>query len=186
MEYESKNLLTKLEYDTLCKYLNHTNIKPKVQINYYFETDNFALKKQGAALRIREKNGHYVLTLKQPYQDGLLETHNKITHDTLQLWLRNEITSIPNIDSKLNELSISRDKIKYGGQLLTERIEVNQFDALIVLDKSKYNHKIDYELEVEASSKEKAEQVLNQLLEMYQIEKKHTPNKIARFYQSLQ
>lgn len=186
MEFESKNLLTKREYDTLCKHLNHTNIKPKNQINYYFETENFALKSKGAALRIREKNGHHVLTLKQPHQAGLLETHESISSESLQLWLNNQTTPVPKIEQQLNALNVNRAELKYGGKLKTERIEVNHLDALIVLDKSKYNHRIDYELEVEANSMEQANQVISQLLAMYHISKRNTPNKVARFYQSLQ
>ncbi|WP_440894919.1 CYTH domain-containing protein [Amphibacillus sp. Q70] len=186
MEYESKNLLTKKEYDILCEHLNHTKIKPKNQINYYFETENFALKDKGAALRIREKNGHHVLTLKQPHQEGLLETHEMISSETLRLWLNNQTTPVPKVERQLNELNVKREELKYGGKLKTKRIEVNYLNTVIVLDKSNYNNRIDYELEVEANSKEQANQVLAELLKTYHISKKNTPNKIARFYQSLE
>src|SRR5699024_2845050 len=122
MEFESKNLLTKKEYQRLNDHLNHTKIKPKTQTNYYFETDNFALKEKGAALRIRVKEGQYYLTLKQPKLDGLLETHESITNETLNLWLANQLTPTPKIDQQLASLDIDRDRIKYGGKLTTERI----------------------------------------------------------------
>ncbi|MCY7706811.1 CYTH domain-containing protein, partial [Bacillus safensis] len=38
----------------------------------------FDIKSQLAALRMREKNGQWVLTLKEPHEIGLLETHQTI------------------------------------------------------------------------------------------------------------
>lgn len=50
-------------------------------MNHYFETPDFSLKEAGSALRIRHKGETYTLTLKQPAEIGLLETHQVVTED---------------------------------------------------------------------------------------------------------
>ena len=185
LEFEAKNLLTKKEYELLCKHLNHTNTEAKIQINYYFETEDFALKNKGAALRIREKDDRYILTLKQPHGEGLLETHEPLSSETMQKWISNQPTLVSKIGKQLQALNVSPGELIYGGNLVTKRIELNQLDALIVLDKSEYNNIVDYELEVEADNIDLAEHVIEHLLNTYHIPKRKTQNKTARFYLSL-
>lgn len=183
MEFEAKNLLTEQEYQLLVAHFNYN--KPKTQINYYFETDDFLLRSKGAALRIRELNSQYVLTLKQPAQDGLLETHVKITEEIKNQWLTGQTVVIPQFKNQLDKLAVNPEKLKYWGNLRTDRIEIEQEDITIVLDKSFYNNTIDYELEIEANSMTRAKDKLNQLLITHQIDRKNTVNKIVRFFQTL-
>lgn len=183
MEFEAKNLLTEQEYELLITHFNQN--KPKTQINHYFETDDFLLKSKGAALRIRELNNQYVLTLKQPEQDGLLETHVMITEEIKNQWLAGQIVVIPQFKNHLDKLGINPENLKYWGNLRTDRIEIEQEQITIVLDKSFYNNTIDYELEIEANSMTIAKDKLNQLLITHQIERKNTVNKIVRFFQTL-
>ena len=182
MEFEAKNLLTEQEYQLLVTHFNHN--KSKTQINYYFETNDFLLKSKGAALRIRELNNQYTLTLKQPEQDGLLETHVKINEEIKNQWLAGKCVVIPQFKSQLDKLGINPEKLKYWGNLRTDRIEIEQEQVTIVLDKSFYNNTIDYELEIEANSMTRAKDKLNQLLMIHQIEQKNTVNKIVRFFQT--
>jgi uncharacterized protein YjbK len=57
-EYESKQLLTSGEYETLLTALNELAIcKEVVQINYYFDDKNFRLCEKGDTLRVRQKSG---------------------------------------------------------------------------------------------------------------------------------
>src|SRR5699024_2293642 len=87
IEIEYKNLLTKQEFDYLLGHFPFPQNSQK-QTNFYFETENFSLKENGAALRIREKDGHYRLTLKEPHPDGLLETHDPLTEAEAMNWLQ--------------------------------------------------------------------------------------------------
>jgi len=182
MEFEAKNLLTKKEYHRLFNHLNHNNIIPKTQTNYYFETADFELKNHGSALRIRETDDRTVVTLKQPKHDGILETHHVINEQTKEKWLNNQITSLPTINHHLKAIDIDHKQLLYWGKLKTIRLELQKDDHLIVLDKSFYNDLIDYELEVEAKTRALAYQIVNKLLDKYQISKKRTPNKIERFF----
>ncbi|MBM7540177.1 CYTH domain-containing protein [Amphibacillus cookii] len=186
IEIECKLLLTEEEYRSLLDYLNCSTVPPKKQINYYFETPHFDLKNKGAALRIRYKDDQFTLTLKQPHPDGLLETHDYLSKKQAENWLNNQPTSTQAIEDQLIELGVHLDQLHYGGALVTERIEIEFRGALVVADMSTYNHKIDYELEVEAQTRQKAEAVMEELINTLSLKTKPTPNKIERFYQSLQ
>ncbi len=70
IEIEFKNIVTKEEFDTLCKSFSIEAFTK--QVNHYFETPDFSLKEAGSALRIRHKGATYTLTLKQPAEIGLL------------------------------------------------------------------------------------------------------------------
>lgn len=185
MEFEAKNMLTEQEYNRVLNYFIQDQAQVQTQINYYFETDDLALRHHGSALRIREKNGQYVITLKQPQADGLLETHVKISAEIKDQWIYEQPTRINQLEVILNQLGIDYQTLKYRGKLKTERIELNDDDITYVLDKSYYNGVVDYEIEVEATSLLQANNKLADFLTKYNIERKTTNNKIARFFQTL-
>ncbi|WP_186575733.1 CYTH domain-containing protein [Aquibacillus kalidii] len=185
IEIEYKNLLTKEEFDQLLTYFELDNTSAILQENHYFETDNFSLKEKGAALRIREKNNLWQLTLKQPHQEGILETHDTLTEAEAKSWINGSILPKPHVAKQLNEMKVDFATLKYGGSLRTYRIELPYKQTTIVLDRSEYNGKTDYELELEAPTKKHGEHVFGELLTALSITKKTTPNKIARFYESL-
>ena len=185
LEIERKNLLTKDEYNRLITGLSLTEVTPENQRNHYFETADFQLKQVGSALRIREKNGAYVLTLKEPQGDGLLETHEPLTKEEAHQLIANNGVIKPTIATRIKALGVSVEALMFGGTLETNRIEVNQDDVLVVLDESHYLGHVDYELEVEGPSLKVTEARLAALLARFSITKKDTPNKIARFYSAL-
>lgn len=185
IEIERKNLLTKSEYDRIYTNYNLRDEKKFKQINHYFETASFDLKDKGAALRIRENGGKYTMTLKEPYQDGLLETHVSLT-ETEAIDFQSGNQPLPKeIDNHLYALGVDPIKLRYGGKLETIRIEKQLDDLLLVLDESRYLGVHDYELEVEGSRVDQVEAFLNEVLTQLSITKKDTPNKIARFYKQL-
>ena len=79
IEIEAKVLLKDEDYAKLAE-----AFKEEVrysQTNYYIDNDKRLLAKEGIALRIREKDGHFELTLKTPLSQGLLEKNENITED---------------------------------------------------------------------------------------------------------
>ena len=56
LEFEKKVLLSEPEYRFL-KENRYRAGKTAVQVNHYYDTDDFALSRQGITCRIREKNG---------------------------------------------------------------------------------------------------------------------------------
>lgn len=185
IEIEFKNLLNEDEYSRLENFFNIKDKEANPHINHYFETENFDLKKKQAALRIREKDNYYQLTLKEPHPEGLLETHDTMSTEEAASWINNNIIPKPQVAVQLNELGIDFAALRYGGTLTTNRKETVYKDTTIVLDYSTYNGQEDFELEVEAYDKTHGEKVFRELLSELNISKKETPNKIQRFYSSL-
>ncbi|MEI3597523.1 MULTISPECIES: CYTH domain-containing protein [unclassified Oceanobacillus] len=185
IEIEFKNLLTKAEFDTLLETFPFPK-EPFKQTNHYFETEDLRLKKQRSALRIREKNGEFTLTLKEPFGDGLLETHDKLTQKEAASWLNGKPVAKANIGKRLEQLGIEFRDLKYFGDLTTERREYENKDTLYVLDYSMYNNQDDYEFELEAKNRAEGEKVFKWVLETNHIPLRQTPNKIERFFMNLQ
>lgn len=183
IEIEFKNLLTKAEYNRLLDALPFPTVG-KTQTNHYFETVDFQLKQKVAALRIREINGVYQLTLKEPYDDGLLETHDQLTSIEASNWFTGKPVAKPHTSHQLDQLGIQIQDLQYWGSLQTERKEFKQDGYIYVLDYSTYHGHYDYELELEVPQKEAGEAHFNELLKQHHIIKRHTPNKIQRFFTS--
>ena len=83
-------------------------------------------------------------------------------------------------------MNIDVHLLKYQASMTTLRNEWQYLDRTIALDQSDYIHTRDYELEVEAPTDETAQETFNQILEHFAIEKRETPNKIARAFAYLQ
>ncbi|WP_047985908.1 CYTH domain-containing protein [Ornithinibacillus californiensis] len=184
IEIEFKNLLTKKEYEFLLTKLPFPN--GQEQINYYFETPDLRLRTLGSALRIRKKKDMYQLTLKQPYQDGLLETHDELTDEEAREWMNGNPIPKEYTTKQLNNMGIEVSDLQYYGSLQTTRREYKEKGIIYVLDHSKYHDQEDYELEIEATDKESGLKAMDTILHTFGIDKKDTPNKIARFFQSLE
>src|SRR5699024_8978230 len=129
IEIEYKNLLTKQEFDYLLGHFSFPQNSQK-QTNFYFETENFSLKENGAALLIREKDGHYRLTLKEPHQDGLLETHDTLTVAEAMNWLQGNNVAKENTEKQLKNMQIETKNLNYYGSLTTERRELEYKQVL--------------------------------------------------------
>ncbi len=55
IEIEFKNILTKQEFDTLLQWFQIKSEQFQPQTNYYFDTEDYLLKKNESALRIKKK-----------------------------------------------------------------------------------------------------------------------------------
>ncbi|GAB4073965.1 CYTH domain-containing protein [Barrientosiimonas marina] len=184
IEIEYKNLLIKEEFDRLFGGLAFPEY-PDVQTNHYFETPDFALKDLGCALRIREKEQAFTLTLKEPSTDGLLETHDTLTPEEAHNWLNRAGTAGSSVIKRLTDKNISIEDLLYFGSMTTKRREFDDSSLVFVLDESTYHGITDYELEIEAASKTDGEQAISKTLEDFDIKKRATPNKIQRFFAAM-
>ena len=148
-ELEKKLLLTEDEYDYLMEHLSYENPliqKPiTIQINYYFDSDDFSMNRQNTTCRIRLKDGKYKATMKKHASGGdqSTETEMKI-YDGLE---SNAFTDMG---------------LKLQGELITKRCVVfKDANCEAVLDKNEYLGHTDYELEIEYTSEhEKDAQVI--------------------------
>ncbi|QGX66520.1 CYTH domain-containing protein [Bacillus sp. ms-22] len=180
IEIELKQLLTKEEFEQLKQYFQLKNEDFHTQTNYYFDTPQFDIKSKFAALRMREKGGQWVLTLKEPHENGLLETHQTIAPPASL-----EHVHLPEgeVADRLEHLHIQKDQIVYFGALETSRAEKMIKEGLIVLDHSRYLTVEDYELEFEVSDLDIGQAAFTALLHQFQIPVRHTKNKVVRFYE---
>ena len=77
IELEKKLLLTKEEYTCLLHHFGNKN-QPVKQINYYFDTKDLSMNRQGITCRIRLKNGTYTATMKQHTSNSDFSTETKM------------------------------------------------------------------------------------------------------------
>lgn len=184
IEIEYKNILTKKEYDQLvAQYFQKQ--QPIKQVNYYFDTSSFDLAKNRYALRIREKNEQYILTLKQPHEAGILETHEALTKTEVISLLTGKSVLKPKIAKQLNEINVLLGQVVYYGNLTTYRLETTIEQITLVLDHSVYNNNEDFEIEIEAPSKELGLLKITEILKGSKIKKRTTKTKSERFFFSL-
>jgi uncharacterized protein YjbK len=182
IEIEFKNMLTKDEYDKFIQIFKIERRDIFKQINYYIDSDNFSLKEKMCALRVREKNGNYKLTLKQPVLEGLLETDQPITKEQFQQICDKRIFPEGPVTKVINEIGLSCSDLKVLGKLQTNRISFPYKDGILFLDHSEYLGKVDYELEYEVNDRSKGEKEFLHLLNSYHIPNRETDNKINRFF----
>lgn len=185
LEIESKSMLQKSDYLKLISAFK--NIKNYKQINYYISSPEMIEKVKDFGLRIRKKNNKYELTLKVTEKVGKREINQEITRKSLvnlQYFGKFPTGEVLDFLSGNNICNIS--KLRIIGKLITIRKDINFNSSLISIDKSKYNGKIDYEIECENSSQENAEKDLKLFLDKFEIlYQKSEHNKLARFLNTL-
>ncbi|MGA5692180.1 CYTH domain-containing protein [Cytobacillus pseudoceanisediminis] len=182
IEIEFKNMVNREEFSSLIDFLNIRSEDFSEQENHYFDTPDFLLKAKGSALRIREKNGSFELTLKQPHPKGLLETNENLTESEAAEMIRTGKIPAELIIRSIKELGIETDKLQYFGTLATKRAEKEYMKGLAVLDHSRYLNKEDFELEYEVDNRNEGELTFLNLLKQLNIPVRKTENKIKRFY----
>lgn len=179
VEIEFKSMLTKDEYEKLIRAYKLEN-QVRWQANDYFDTPSFQLKKQGAALRIREKKHGQVLTLKQPNEVGLLETHASITEEEAEDLFKYGIIHDDQMKQALAPFQLNA-ALEHLGRLETNRAEHQTEDGLLVLDESHYLETTDYEIEFEVTNEEAGKRAFERLLAEHGLPYRPAKNKIVRF-----
>ncbi|WP_096435719.1 CYTH domain-containing protein [Alteribacter populi] len=184
IEIEFKQLLTEKEYTQLVNAFFLEEAKPFTQTNHYFDTKDFILKENGSALRIRQKQTGFVLTLKQPHEAGLLETHQQLQEEEAIETLATGIIPAGDVLTQLRSfLPVQSTSFTFLGSLTTERMEKKVNAGLLVLDKSTYLDITDYELEFECRDEKRGKAAFDNIITTYNIREKKTLNKIRRFYE---
>jgi uncharacterized protein YjbK len=182
IEIEFKNMITRDEFTALMKFLNLRSEDFSEQENHYFDTPDFLLKAKGSALRIRQKNGSFELTLKQPHPEGLLETNENLTESEAAAMIQTGKIPREQIIQSIEELGIKTDNLQYFGTLTTKRAEKEYKKGLAVLDHSRYLNKEDFEIEFEVDNRNEGKSAFLNLLQQLNIPVRKTENKIKRFY----
>lgn len=180
IEIEFKNIVTEEEFQSLCKSFSIEAFTK--QVNHYFETPDFSLKEAGSALRIRHKGETYTLTLKQPAEIGLLETHQVVTETEAKMMMETNTIIQGAVVDQLHKLQIPVSALTYMGSLTTERAETLFEGGTLVFDHSFYYNHDDYEIEFEVQDEETGKAAFIHLLKQHDIPIRHTNNKVKRFF----
>ena len=182
IEIEFKNLLTYHEFVRLTDEFGISQNDFKEQTNYYFDSLDFKLKQHKSALRVRIKSETYTLTLKQQYDQHILETHQVITKDIFTEMIEGQPLPSGEVAEAIKKLDIDGTEITFLGELMTLRVELPYKDGLLVLDENHYLGKIDYEIEYESADYKVGLKSFDELLHSMQIPRRETASKVGRFF----
>lgn len=132
-EYEKKIMISLAEYNLIRK-MGFGFGAVETQTNYYYDTDDLRYNSNNITLRIREKNGEFVATVKKHYA----EPQNYSTEETADCRDENDAGLFKDYDAKLK------------GKLVTERcVSEPESGIKIMLDRNRYLGKCDHEIEFE-------------------------------------
>lgn len=184
VEIEFKNMLSYDEFKSVKAYFELKDEDFTEQRNFYFDTPEFSLAKHKSALRIRKKENEFELTLKQPHENGLLETNLSIQKcEALSFIEKHEFPESANaMQTIFASLRIDSDDLTYLGELVTFRCEFEYKSGKLALDHSLYLGVEDFEIEYEVNDKKTGYISFLRLLQQLNIRKKSTKNKIKRFF----
>lgn len=182
LEIEFKNIVSQTDFERLADAFHLGPEDFCLQHNHYFDTKNFLLKQAGCALRIREKNGDFELTLKEPAKDGLLETSQPLFRQEAEGLLAGEAFPDGPVKTALSYVITDLAELKPFGTLSTKRAEIDYEGGLLVFDNSFYLGREDFEIEYEAAERKSGEEIFNNFLKSYQLPIRQADNKVRRFY----
>jgi uncharacterized protein YjbK len=182
IEIEFKNMLTEEEFLQLKTHFLLDSGNFKKQVNHYFDTPSFSLKDHHSALRVREKGSQFEMTLKQPADQGLLETTQLLSAAEAEEILSTGKLLDGEVKEAVCNMIDDADELQYFGSLTTERAEFEYKGGLLVLDHSYYLNTEDYEIEYEVTDETNGFRIFSTMLDELKIPVRTTDNKIKRFY----
>src|SRR5574344_282397 len=167
IEIEAKVLISKEDYNTVVEHFRSEVTSEFDQTNYYIDSTDFKLKQLGIGLRIRKSKDHYLITLKAPMSEGLLEKDQNINKSIYDSFAKKNIFPEGTIREFVKMLGIDTSELKILTSLITHRIEVDygSLASILSIDKNDYNGLTDYELEFEGNAIEKAKDQLKEICE---------------------
>ena len=171
IEIEAKVLINEDDYNRVLKFYKKEELQKVTQLNYYIDTDDLLLKQFGIGLRIRQKD-FFVLNMKAPLQEGLLEKKESISEKEFDNFKNNGVFPNGSIKNLLLMFGVDITKLIIQTTLKTERIVIENFsdNEVFAIDKNYYNGLIDYELELEGTSLERAKNSLKEKCEELNID----------------
>ncbi|WP_207696604.1 hypothetical protein DOK67_0000019 [Enterococcus sp. DIV0212c] len=181
LEIEFKTLLSIEEFSHTIDYFQLKEDDFFTQINYYFDSADFELKKRHSGLRVRILSNNAEITLKIPQEVGLLEINDTLSIEEAQHIV--DSATFPdsgNVFNKLTTLGINKNDLRLIGSLTTKRAEKKLPQGLLALDESWYNEQHDFELELEVRDVSNGKKNFLSLLDTLEIKESPSPNKIQR------
>jgi len=181
VEIEAKVLLTKKQYlKVYDSFKADKGIEIINQTNFYIDSKDRTLRENEIALRIREKRDEYILTVKTPMAEGLLEKNQTLTSaEALEMIEFNKFPT-GEVSAFLELLDIDLSVLVVLAKMSTKRTTLKRDDVRerISLDVNTYGNKVDYELEVDKTAMALAEKRIAEILTPLDIE--YTINKTSK------
>ena len=172
-EFESRIMLTESEYfEIVSHYMRlHPNKQFLKNTNIYLDTDDLYLRKNHVTFRIRIINDiKCELTIKIKGLNGDSEINDNINMKEAYMILKEHIYPDGNVKNYLLSLPYTFDTYKEITTLYNVRLEIEESDHLLVIDKNTYSSITDYNLEIEAQdSIENARKWLNYYIKQFNL-----------------
>ena len=172
-EYESRLMLTESEYFEIVSYFMrlHPNKHFLKNTNTYFDTEDLYLRKNHITFRLRTINDiKSELTIKIKGKNGDDEINDSLNTQEAQLVLKSRVFPDGDVKNFLLTLPYTFDAYKEITTLYNVRLEIEEKDHLLVIDKNTYNDIIDYNLEIETKDGiESARRILNYYIEQFSL-----------------
>jgi uncharacterized protein YjbK len=183
IEIEAKILVNEEEFSKLKLLLGVTDEHKVIQTNYYIDDALGSLRQYGFALRIRQLQQTFTLTLKSPMAEGTLEK-NQIIDKKTYLAFQDKGNFPPGlIQDFLEMFGFDISKLKIITYLTTDRYETRYEGRHVCLDKNLYHGITDYEVESEESSLKHAADTLKLLCEAAQIP--YRENQVSKYARAI-
>lgn len=153
-EFESRIMLTENEYFEIVSHFMrlHPNKHFLKNTNIYLDTSDLFLRKNHITFRIRIINDiKSELTIKIKGANGDDEINDGINLNEVDAILNNHYFPDGNVKQYLLSLPYSINEYNEIARLNNVRLEIEEEDHLLVIDKNFYNGITDYNLEIEAN-----------------------------------
>ena len=172
-EYETRIMLTESEYFEIVSHFMrlHPNKHFLKNTNTYFDTEDLYLRKNHITFRLRTINDiKSELTIKIKGKNGDDEINDSLNSQEAQLVLKSRVFPDGDVKNFLLTLPYTFDAYKEITTLYNVRLEIEEKDHLLVIDKNTYNDIIDYNLEIETKDGiESARRILNYYIEQFSL-----------------
>lgn len=126
------------QYNSILETLADNATSKVMQINYYYDTEDYMLFKNDETLRIRQIDNCLKLQFKY---NKYIENDIRVSKESCE-----EINILP------KKIIANEMFTQYIGFLMTERLIIGFNPYTVFIDKNYYLGKVDYEIEIEAKS----------------------------------
>ncbi len=171
-EYEARAMVNEKQYKEIYAHFIKSDLKKResINLNTYFDYEDLFLTNNHMVLRTRQINeNEYELTLKIKGENGDQEFNHLLTLDEYNEMRENSAIPDSIVKDKLTDNKIDLSKLKLITDLRTDRLELFKGEHIIVIDKNYFRNRVDYNVEVESTSKESAISILNQLFSPFGV-----------------
>lgn len=175
-EFEKRLIISKEKYDVLLMHFSkeYPNHKVTKQINYYFDTLKSEIQLENECLRVRtyhdDRKTKFTYKTHDKVINGDEEIYQILTVKEEMSLLQNGVIPEGQVKEALNKRGYQVTRLKFVGDIHTDRLEIFEKDYIVVLDKNTYSGITDYNIEIESTSIEESEKVLKEICNSYSIE----------------